>query len=314
MEKAEIMLCYNNVMSKQNFTIGFDGVALQNHQIDAVDLAIALTGLSELLDIANQALNHKDAKLKLQVKSTSNGSFNIFLELSQTLSGLFHGKSVKDILHIIGLIKVELEETGSIGGGIVTLISLYRWLQGKKIVKQEEKENSIVLYTEIENVRVLKEVATLYQITEIRKSIAVMLSPLNKDGIEEFYTKQNTDTEKHERITKSEIDAFAYTEPSTREVLFDESESIITCKIIGIMFEENLKWRLADGNNKFFANVEDKVFLEKIENREISFAKGDLLKADFEVKTFTTKDSIRKEYRVLKVIELIPPPEQINLF
>lgn len=301
-------------MSKKNFIIGFDGSALQNHQIDAVDLAVALTGLSELLDISNQVLNHKDAKLKLQVKSTSKGSFNILLELSQTISGLFNGKDVKDILHIIGLIKDEIIDIGSIGGGIATLIGLYRWLQNKKIVKQEEKENSIILHTETESVKVSKDVATLYQVTEVRKSIAVMLSPLNKDGIEEFYTKLNADTLKNEIIKKSEIDTFVFTEPSTREVLFDESKSIITCKIIGIMFDENLKWRLADGNNKFSANVEDKEFLEKIETREIAFAKGDLLKAEFEVKTFTTKDSIRKEYRILQILELIPPLEQINLF
>lgn len=302
-------------MSKQNFTMGFDGAALKDHQIDAVDLAVALTGMSELLDFSNKILNGGDVKLKLQVKATKEGSFNILLELSQTLSGLFHGVTVKNILEWIGLIEGDIETIGSIGGGITTLICLYRWLKSKQIKRQEEKDGMVILYAEDETyIEVKKEIATLMSVKEVRKSIAVMLSPLSKDGIDSFYTSTDFNKSKRQVITKDEIDTFAYTETKQEEQLFNVAENTMVCKIIGIMFEEGLKWKLANSEGKFMANVIDPVFLHKINIRELQFSKGDLLKARVEVKTFTLNGNLRNEYSVIEVLAIIPPPQNISLF
>lgn len=117
-----------------NLTIGFDGLALKEHKMDMVDLAISLIGCNGLLDYVNKELNGSDIKLKIQVKSDfQTCSFNILVELSQTISGFIHNQDIKNILEIIGLV------SGITG---ISLIELYRLLKNRKIVKEEKIGNS----------------------------------------------------------------------------------------------------------------------------------------------------------------------------
>ena len=66
-------------MSKETFTIAYDGPALQDGAMEVRDLAPALLALGQLLDAANATLNGDAAKIKLQVKATGTGSFEIAL-------------------------------------------------------------------------------------------------------------------------------------------------------------------------------------------------------------------------------------------
>jgi hypothetical protein len=70
-------------MSRDTFTIAYDGPALRDGAMDVRDLAPALLALGQLLDAANAALNGDAAQLKLQVRATERGSFQIVLDLAQ---------------------------------------------------------------------------------------------------------------------------------------------------------------------------------------------------------------------------------------
>jgi hypothetical protein len=292
---------------KYNLTIGFDGVALIDHKMDMVDLSIALTGCNELLDYVNKELNGSDVKLKIQVKSDfQKGSFNILVELTQTISGFLHNHDIKNILEIIGLV-------GGISG--VSLIELYRLIKNKKIIKEEESNGKVVIYLDDQTkIAIPKEVAKLNRLSIVKKSVAVMLTPLQKQGVEEFYSKISD--KKEQVISHTEIDTFAFTEEvdEKEDKILDTSINTMICEIIGITFEEDLKWRLQDNQNKFYAKVLDKNFLLKMDNREVGFKKGDLLKAKIEVKTYKINTNLKKEYTVQEVIEVLPPLSNGNLF
>jgi hypothetical protein len=140
-----------------------------------------------------------------------------------------------------------------------------------------------------------------------------MLTPLQKEGVEEFYSKIND--KKEQSIKKEEIDTFAFTEEvASKEEILDTSINTMICEIIGITFEEGLKWRLQDNQNKFYAKVVDKDFLTKMDNREVGFKKGDLLKAKIEVKTYKIDIILKKEYVVREVLEVLPPLSNNSLF
>ena len=73
-------------MSRATLTIAYDGPALRDHAMDVRDLAPAMLGLGQLFDAANSALNGDNAQIKVQVKATEPGCFQITFEVIQTLA------------------------------------------------------------------------------------------------------------------------------------------------------------------------------------------------------------------------------------
>jgi len=90
-------------MSEATFTIVYDGPALRDHSMDVRDLAPAMLGLGELFDAANSALNGDNARIKVQVKATEPGCFQITFEVIQTIGAqlvsLLSGPSVRIPMH-----------------------------------------------------------------------------------------------------------------------------------------------------------------------------------------------------------------------
>ena len=59
--------------------------------------------------------------------------------------------------------------------------------------------------------------------------------------------------------------------------------------------------------------MDDKSFLGKIENKEISFTKGDLLKIKLLTKQTQTTGGLRTEYTITAVLEVIPAMQPLPL-
>lgn len=51
----------------------------------------------------------------------------------------------------------------------------------------------------------------------------------------------------------------------------------------GPVFKEGNKWRFYDGQNSFYAEIEDREFLEQV-NAGKRFGKGDILRADVRIR------------------------------
>jgi hypothetical protein len=69
-----------------DFKIVYDGESLRNHSMNVKYLAPSLLSLSNLFDEANKVLNGNKTSLKLQIKAHEAGSFEILLELHQSIS------------------------------------------------------------------------------------------------------------------------------------------------------------------------------------------------------------------------------------
>jgi hypothetical protein len=307
-------------MSAENLVIGFDGTGLKEHKIDAVDLAIALTGFNELLEFANKTLNGDKVKIKISVDSNfQEGSFNVLLELKQTISGFFDSVDVKNILEYIGLITT----IGGVSG--YTLFELYRKLKDKTVIKQEQKDNgNIIVITTKENkdgektetIEVKREIAQLMSIKEVRKAVAVMLTPLNKVGIDKFYSTdlkklKSKNKEVNFEIKKDEIDTFAYTEPKENidENIEPQYRTAHITIYAPIFDTDSKKWKFKMNEKIESIDISESNIAETIMRRgKIVF--GDTFKVKLEIIERKTEKGYKDDYKVVEVLEFKQGNEQ----
>ena len=76
--------------------------------------------------------------------------------------------------------------------------------------------------------------------------------------------------------------------------------------IASVVFREGNKWRLSDGENTFYATIEDEAFLARMRQGSVSFRSGDMLRCRMEVTQVRRGGRLHTERRVLEVLEHIP--------
>ncbi len=296
-------------MSNAKIEIGYDGEAVRGGSMDVRELAPALLALGELLQDAHNVLNDGRGQLTTHVKSDfKTGSFEVNLHLVQSVSDqvaflLEHCKhwSAGDIATFVGLSS----------GSAISLIKFLKWL-GKRTIKRstiiESGKLKIETDGDFDSIEVSPEVIRLAKNKKIRLHLKAVLKPLKAMGIDLFYAKESG-TE-IERVEKKEVESFEVPELPDQE-LTDQTRKVAV-KLIGVFFEENLKWKLADGENRINASVLDENFQKRIDAGE-KFSKSDILIVNLRTRQIATNDGIKNEHEILKVIKHIPAEEQAEL-
>ena len=78
-------------------------------------------------------------------------------------------------------------------------------------------------------------------------------------------------------------------------------------------FVEGNKWKFFDGQNSWFADIQDEVFLARVDKGIERFGKGDTLIAIVRFSQSTSLSALKMERSVIKVAEHIEAPKQDNL-
>lgn len=298
--------------NKAIFEIAYEGPAVEG-TMDVRELAPALLALGDLVQNANNVIGDPETKVNVVVRSNfKKGSFQIALEVIQTITEQL--RLLLDFKNSAYLPEKILASIGFISGGGLSLLRLLKYLKGKPINKAIRLENGQVRL-EIEDngkydyIEVSQDVIRLYRERSVRENLEKVLSPLKKEGINGFSVRKEKQV--IENISKDEIPY--YMAPD-----FQEKEETIRYKrkafvrLVEVAFEEGLKWRFYDGDNKFYATMADESFLKEMEQGR-AFAKGDTLEVELETTQIATSDTIKNEHKVLKVINHISKPQQISL-
>lgn len=82
--------------------------------------------------------------------------------------------------------------------------------------------------------------------------------------------------------------------------------------IVTLSFKEDNKWRLSDGTAVFNVKISDGTFLQKV-NEGASFAKGEMLRVSMVTRVSYTKEGLKTEYEVVRVLEHLTIPRQLWL-
>lgn len=295
-------------MARATLTIAYDGPALREHAMDVRDLAPAMLGLGQLFDAANAALNGDHARIRVQVKATEPGCFQITFEVIQTLGehlmALLSGPSVTAATNLVSLLVGA--PTGAVG-----LFHLIKKLKGGNFDKIEPlPENMVRIIFGAEHMDVPVALLRLYQDIPVRSATQkVIEEPLKKDGIDSFEVRE--EARLVVRVAKDEAAYFAKPHIPDATLVDDTRRSAFS--IISLAFKEENKWRLNDGINPISATIEDSDFLAKVDANQVSFSKGDILICDVRVVQKQTEAALKTEYTVSRVVEHRPGARQLPL-
>lgn len=293
----------NEMSASIHFSIKYDGPALASHQMDVRELAPALIALSNLLEEANRAAFPDSDQVRVQIKGNfKGGSFGVDLVALQSITDqivtMLAGPKATAAANLFAI----LAGVGLLGSG--GLIGVIKWLAGRKpsVIRLDgDKTVFEIIESEItETFEVDLVAGRLYQSRVVRQSLAKVMRPLEREGVDFFACGRDGSTETV--VTKAEVPFFEMAAGAADVVSDSVSESVLL-QIESAVFKEDNKWRFNDGATSFFAEISDVDFLAKIESGLERFGKGDVLIVDLRRIQSITDNGLKLEYSVEKVRE-----------
>lgn len=288
-------------MSKASFTIAYDGEALRDHSMDVQTLAPALMGLGTLMDAANRVVNGDKSKIKLHIKALEGGSFQITFEVIETLYAqirdILAGSDATAAANLIAFLGFSASSTT---WGLVHLIKYFHGKNPDKISNVDPDTLRLqigdkVIEVPIQVVRLLKDVS-------VRSAIEKIISdPLKKEGVDSFHVRDRKTGKDFLNISKDESPYF--TLPDIGDDIVSDSVYKAAFTIISLAFKDDNKWRLDGGDGVINAKIEDEEFLERVNNNEESFSKGDILFCKAHLIQRKTNSGLKNDYTIMKVLE-----------
>lgn len=284
------------------FNLVYDGPALQEHRMDVRALAPALLAMGDLVERANEILNGEQAKVSVDVHASfRQGSFGIELDLAQSLwqkmldfAGNHQIASIGTLMGLLGL---------SVKDGVIGVVQLILKLRGRGIRKIEPiGDGKIRFIVDDQAVDVEESVYRLLQDYKIRKALQGLITePLEHEGIDSISTVDKQARHVMVHVERSEAHYFRAPEPQEEQLESDEYTA--TLQVLTLAFQDGNKWRFTEGGgNTFYANILDDEFLQRIRSNE-QFAKDDIIRALVRRTQRITKDGLKADYEIVRVIE-----------
>ncbi len=176
------------------FTVKFNGKAVENNVMDAEELATSLLGISTILEESNSILNGQYSKMIVKVRSSFKpGSFIVDMVSFFSSDGI---TAIVNIGSIIGFM-----------GGAGTLLWFFRKTKGEKILtkKQVQGNNYETTVNNSDNtITINGDVLMLYESAPIREALIKVAYPLinNKDISDITFMRNGVECEKISRDEK----------------------------------------------------------------------------------------------------------------
>lgn len=292
-------------MSTTEFTIAYDGEALKDHRIDVRDLAAALLAIGNLFEETNRAVNREQAETRVHVRGTAGGSFQVVLDVVQTLAS--HAEGLLTGHHVDAAKDLKTLVFGD--GGLMALLL---FLKGRRPKQIQSESQDVFLQVDGETSVFSQQVTQLAESVAVRREVANLLSPLRRPGIDRLEASDRPGSVPTTTIDKSDVDFFDL--PTRQEVIEALPDRTWTqaYSIVSLAFKEENQWRLSDGHSPIGVTISDHAFLARVD-AGLSFSKGDVLVCDIKSRQSHTSDGLRTDYEVVRIVEHRPTPNHYKL-
>ena len=285
--------------------------------MDAKDLGPVLVSVADLCYRANYLINGNEATLSVRVQAQfQRGSFEIPVEVVQTVAGSLLSGDVRNVEYVLGTIGLgHLGTAAQIGGNIWKFL---KWAHGKIIVGNTPPQpNGMVTVKAGDNssIEVNQHVFILAYDPQARRALEGIVRPLEHPGVERVVIKDRDQVV--EAVTREDVPAITAaslaTQPTQEEPLSEEDREAVV-EVIKAAFKDNMAWEFSEGGTTHFpAVIADEEFQRKVQAHELTFGTGDILRVRLVTKKFRTATGLRSDVRVVKVLEIIPAPRQGSL-
>jgi hypothetical protein len=305
-------------MPEAALQVAYDGEALETGSMDVRELAPALLAIGDLCDRANLILNGSETKVSVNVRADfKRGSFEVHLDVIQIQTVI--GAASSFLFPSNLKTATEILEFLFGGGAVMSVVELVKLLRGTPITKKTVVKDGGILIDLTgadfrgtrETIIVASETVRLYEDAPARKSMEQTLKPLEKPGIDRFQVRENARL--IQQIDKQEARYFKVSDTLLAQQDNFEADRVGYFRIVTASFEDRYKWRLSDGNATFSADIEDDEFFRRVDSGEIRFGKGDILFADLHTRQWRDDKGLHAEYRVTRVLDVLPAAKSPKL-
>lgn len=283
------------------FKLAYGGDALRNGEMDVADLAPALLGVAQLLKAAGRALDGDDAEIGVRVKSTREGSFEVWLNIvvndAKIAWEFWKSPDTQAAASLLALLGVTAP--GAIG--------VLHKLKGRRPRRVRTDADRAVFEVDGDEYEVPEPVARLVLDSAVRAALEkVVADPLEKDGID---TITIGDAKTQLSIGKREAAYFRTVSIGAEDEFVGKYIKAFT--IVSLSFKAGQKWRLNNGQSVVSVSVSDQDFLDRVDVGSETFAKNDMLVCEVLERSQRTASGFRSDYEIVRVIEhrhYQPPP------
>jgi hypothetical protein len=291
-------------IEEASFQLQYDGPALAKSRMDIRDLAPVLLAISDLVEEADFVVNKGNTSVTAMVSPFTSGCFGIdFTVLQEWSQQAIAG--IVPILHVMNTLGFKPKD------GLMWLLTKIKGRRVQEVDRQSKDSNTLVLDDGEKIEGISDTLIGMLKDKTIRNALEKTIAdPLSKDGINNvnFYDNNFNVQNLVFNIGKPERDYFV-APPELPQTEKRIEEKIL--KVVGPVFgEENYKWRLAEGKQKQWYDIQDKEFIKKVEARNFQFAAGDSLRVRVCVTSEIVEGNPRPRYEISKVLEIIKPPSQ----
>lgn len=281
----------NNKTIQDQLTLEYHGPIAEKGRMDSYDVATYIMAFTDFLEIISRTTYGEKIEIKTEIQGFRQDSFDIdFIFFIGLLTANLFTQTPLSPKEFMGLIKECVKVWIHLGGK-----------SPKSALPDPNNTNNI----QIENQNgqfIYVTAGAINIVTNLKAGEAAerfIKKPLEADlSYIRINSKSNAEVAKIEKKDASSFIPIIIEKPPT-----GEQEMQMTLLIVSAVFKEGDKWRFSDGQTNFYANIEDKEFLQKIESGEERFGKGDQLVARVRFVQSGMFDSLRVERTIIKVLE-----------
>ena len=293
--------------TQDSFQVRFSVNDDSQHHMDLIKFSTALLGIANIIISANKLENGEDAKIQIDIQSgIKEGS--VIADIITYASGI-NTVNVVPFLGLCGLaVFTDAQRV------ISSLIELYHWIDNGIITRNSQKEINGGNVTEIQKndgsiINVYNSVFNFYGSDDITKQMQQITSII--DGKEITGIELTSKTYRPSQLTNIDYNNVSAHLNASIDAIHEELQNtsilwlyVTTPKTNGI----NSGWGFGvnEGKETYTrVRIDDVEFIEKVNNKEISFKKGTRIKADLLSVQSTHGDKINTKYFIKKVLEYI---------